>query len=57
MLFQLFIEIKNPLGGEGFYLDDQHGIAITEETIFILDRFFIRFHDQVVTGEGTSHNQ
>ena len=38
-------------------LDDQHCITIGEETVLILDSFFICFHYQVVTRKSTCHNQ
>lgn len=39
------------------WLDDQQGITITEEPVFILDRFFVGFHGQFITGKGTGHDQ
>lgn len=38
-------------------LDDQQGISITEEPVFILDSFFVGFHGQLITGERTGHDQ
>lgn len=38
-------------------LDHQHGIAIAEETVFVFDRFFVRFHRQVIAGKGADHDQ
>jgi hypothetical protein len=40
-----------------FLLNDQQRISITEETVFILDRFFIRFHCKIITGKCTGHDQ
>ncbi len=59
----LFI-IKNPLSEEkgdkvlnSFILDNQHRISIAEETILILNSFFISFHHQIVSCKRTCHNQ
>ena len=38
-------------------LKDQHGIAVTVETILVLDRFFISLHRQIVSGKGAGHDQ
>lgn len=38
-------------------LDDQHGITIAEETVFLLDRFLVGFHDQVAACESAHQNQ
>ena len=46
-----------PLSNYHIHLDYQHRISIAEETIFVFDGFFIRFHCQVVTGKSTNHDQ
>ena len=38
-------------------LYDQHGVAITKKTVFILNSFLINLHGQVITGKRTGHDQ
>ncbi len=57
-------QIKNPPfpgsvninPGNLHVLHYQHGISITEETIFIFNGFFVGFHHHIITGESTGHN-
>ncbi len=38
-------------------LDDQHGIAIAVEFVFLLYRNFIRIHDMVISAKCSHHHQ
>ena len=38
-------------------LNDQQCITIAKETIFVFDRFLICFHDEIISGKSTGHDQ
>lgn len=38
-------------------LSDQHRVAIAVEAISLFDRFSVRFHRQIVTGQSRHQNQ
>lgn len=39
------------------FLQDEHGVAVTEESVSLLDRLLIGFHDEIVPAEGTYHDE
>jgi len=56
--FGLFVcLLQYPLGKRiNFeFLNNQHRVSITEETIFIFYCLFISIHNQIITREGASH--
>lgn len=37
--------------------DDEHGITICVEPVFVLNCFFVSIHDQFIASKSTHHNQ